>query len=419
VKTVVAADGELVYVDLIENDVLELILAALDGALARYPDLVWPGIKSKGEVVSLTADRRPVLVPLERLGSVQGYSGASVFVCYFLDSSVDDLKLLPSRPLVIKIGAHTSLQRELRVKNFWPSHPSGHDGRFALPFFLSKRDPVTKRGVLISHFSGENIFAIDGWQLQLADLWSLLRKDPVPEEQLMKSNSELFELVHGIHREGRVNCQRRSINLYKEYAYYLRHQNRKAGVAHDTFGSEAEVVAFGKSWSNPSRILEAIRRMAPVEVACGPVHGDLHPKNVVFGQHDVVNVIDFGWATKSGHIVRDYVLMELNYRAMTFPSGVSFESLEAMSRNLDPDEDNVAIPDARLESRMKLIRDGVWEQVRNNGVVSSWDVEYLVPMFLVAYGLLKHLDNARNQSALLMTLLSLGDRISAKLLVTA
>jgi hypothetical protein len=42
---------------------------------------------------------------------------------------------------------------------------------------------------------------------------------------------------------------------------------------------------------------------------------------------------------------------------------------------------------------------------------NGWYEEYLVPFFLVAYGLLVHLESARNQRALLATVLASAQRI--------
>jgi serine/threonine protein kinase len=49
-----------------------------------------------------------------------------------------------------------------------------------------------------------------------------------------------------------------------------------------------------------------------------PVHGDLHPDNVVIDRNGVPHLIDFAWAHKSRDVLIDYVLLENSIRFMAF-----------------------------------------------------------------------------------------------------
>ena len=61
---------------------------------------------------------------------------------------------------------------------------------------------------------------------------------------------------------------------------------------------------------------------------------------------------------------------------------------------------------------MQLLERGLWADFEKRKLISeSWESEYSIPLFLVSFGLLKHFDSARNQSALLRLILGLGARI--------
>jgi aminoglycoside phosphotransferase (APT) family kinase protein len=170
---------------------------------------------------------------------------------------------------------------------------------------------------------------------------------------------------------------------------------------------DERTIMFGLTWPNPVQVLHRVLALPPIEGACGPVHGDLHPKNIVLDKQMQPSIIDFGWAQRQGHLVRDYALMEVNLRAMTLPSHVPFGALLSHAREFAPGIQPYGA-DAIIRDRSNLIRRGIWARMTQQGVVESWDWEYVVPLFMVAFGLLKHLDSARNQMALLLTVLGLA-----------
>lgn len=164
-------------------------------------------------------------------------------------------------------------------------------------------------------------------------------------------------------------------------------------------------------WPNPSTI---IRRIIEQSLLCtgylGAVHGDLHPKNIVLDSFDSAQIIDFGWADVDCHIVLDYVLLDLNLRGVTLPSQVSEQGILQLAGFLDECADVTGFPAAARE-RARIIRDVIWKKARAYAIVADWGREYLIPLFLVGYGLLVHLDSARNQPALVATVLQLAKRL--------
>ena len=112
-----------------------------------------------------------------------------------------------------------------------------------------------------------------------------------------------------------------------------------------------------------------------------------------------------GWTRKDAPIVLDYVLLDINLRSMTLPSQVEESDVLKIARFL---------PGARkprrlrrsVQARVDLIREAIWNRMEEQGVVRDWLEEYVIPFFIVAYGLLRHLDAARNQIALVATVLA-------------
>jgi hypothetical protein len=399
-------------VDLLDEPRLTLILTALDRALAAHPERIWPNVAKNP-----LDDPVPVLVPLDRMGAAQGYSGASVFVAYFIDERPGGGgRHRPSRPLVVKIGDHRRLEREKKAADLWPPDPEGQDARFARPFFLSDPD-ANKEAVLIAPFSSSTQFAASLRRLTIVDLYTDLTAADGGrgvEDQIARVR-DLYDLIHGIHARGLDVCDRVQIDFERHYRLSLRELSSTHEVTRGLFGDGPTSEAYGRTWANPNRVLEAINALPAVEGTWGSVHGDLHPKNVVFDKYNRSHVIDFGWASDKGHIVRDYVLMEINLRAMTLSSQVSVEELIAFGAQLSLADPAVGSSSEDIQRRARILREALWAKAVDNRIVEDWDREYLVPMFLVAYGLIKYLDTARNQTALLITILSLADRLAPQL----
>jgi hypothetical protein len=357
-----------------------------------------------------------VLVPLERLGAAQGFSGASVLIGYFMD---DSRTYLPSKPLVIKLDRFEKLENELANSRSWPRHPFEDNSRFAHPFWLQAMRPKAgSAAVLVAPFASEGALNLEqaGWRLRLNDLWQLLTANTEPSAtRINRHLSDLYELMYQVHRDGHVKCGTREVTYREEYGKYLRGlDDPVAPIPRALFGNESLTRLFGEEWPNPGAVVRRVLDLPEFSACCGPVHGDLHPKNVVVDRNLRVNVIDYGWASRSGHIIKDYVLMEANLRAVTLSSHADFGLVRALADCITPSIPEI-LATGPVGFREATIRSCLWKQVLQNRLVSDWEREYVIPLFLVTYGLLKHMDDARNQISLLLTVLSLARHVDLRL----
>ncbi len=404
-----AAHGGGLLVDFLDGRTLHLVAEALTALLRHHKPRVWPSILN---AAAGSYEPQPVLVPLERLGGGQGYSGASVLIAYYRDGVRVHM---PSTPLVLKIGTARDLREEEANAKSWPRHPSGQDTRFAYPLMLWPSSArADEQAVLIAPFSSAQapIARGSGWTLRLNDLWGLLQHGS-DDARAGECLTEVYDLLDGIHKAGRIDCAQKDFSYPEEYAWYLRDLHDKLRhVPELLFGTQPISEAFGQLWPNPLHVVDSVLAMPRFTGACGAVHGDLHPKNVVLDNHYRPCIIDFGWAGPEHHVVRDYALMDVNLRAMTLPSQVPLAEVAALADAVLPGDRSPSLSDAILAGRHRLVAQSVWRLLDEHDLVADWEKEYLVPLFLVSFGLLKHLDNARNQHALMLTVLCLARRVA-------
>ena len=392
------------YIDALPRDQLVGIGRALDKALKEHRDRVWPCLVQARDA----ARHEQVLVPLSRLSAPQGYSGASVFIAYWRGAGARRASL----PLIVKVGDRSTLEGERHRAARVPPHPGGADARLARPLSLER---VSDKWVLISPFASMTTTNDGGttYEFRIEDLWKRLH-DSATYDDLEASLSKTYKLIHQMHGDGRTRPRRRGMKYNKQYLPYLRGiDSSRRTLATSLFGRDRSTRMFERSWTNPLRVMDKLLTEG-FRGARGPIHGDLHPKNIVFEDEKDSNptIIDFGWANADAHVVADYVLMDVNLRAMTLATHVSATAAVQLAEMLDRDAD---VPgDEAIEVRARLIKKVLWPQVAP--FVVDWDREYLVPLFLMSLGLLRYLHNARNQTALLALVLAAGDRIDQRLL---
>jgi hypothetical protein len=181
-----------------------------------------------------------------------------------------------------------------------------------------------------------------------------------------------------------------------EYRWYLR-DDAAASNIRSTLGTDARkprMEFLGATILNPLHALRNgfnVRRSLPL----GPVHGDLHPNNVVFDANWEAHLIDFAWSHRSGHVLKDFVLMENSMRFLLFPRCIDLRRQLAFDRSLL--EEEFTIPTAGRSA------DGLGNHYNRLGRLvrtlranartvsgSTYDfTDYLAAQFLVLYGLLK------------------------------
>ncbi len=261
------------------------------------------------------------------------------------------------------------------------------------------------------------------------DLWKQLRMRPGSDNQPRHLRKEtilqrVFDHLYLPHRKGGSSCRRkRSFAL--EYGKYLR------GIWGSDPRSEPgwwkyweltwappskrRISAFGKEHTNPLWVLACLRDQE-YDFHCGAIHGDLHPKNVVLSEEEP-HIIDFGWAQPDEHVAKDFVLLECNLRFMLLRRDMDIESTQRFARWI---EWNKRVPEVSCDycsRRMQLVRRLREIAAKHLPDTKDWDKEYVIPLFLTAFGLLKHLGAADNQIAAVMTILALADYIEDRNLV--
>jgi len=394
---------------------------ALMAALERLIDSVdvksvWPAVfdhRSGGNLIPPN-EVQIVVLPLDRIGAPAGASGAGVYIAYYSHAPTSGSALLASPPLVVKIGKADKLQDEMNGARAWPTLSPQDAERFARPIFLDLED--TDWAVLVAPFHSKFDVAEDGTRntIEVRDLWRLLENRDEPLglgtehwKKIKKCVEEALDAVQSPHRATFAKRKREVQSYSSAYDWYLRATTGTGRLCHIPkliFGSEPTVEAFGKKWDNPVLLVEELISGREFSGYVGAIHGDLHPKNIVLNHENVARIIDFGWAKREAHIVQDYLLLDLNIRGTTLPSQMAEADVLALASFLDPIQGVATLPKS-VRRRAKIIKDVIWERA-NARAVEDWKTEYLIPLLLVGYGLLVHLDSARNQPALVATVLA-------------
>jgi Ternary complex associated domain 9 len=404
---------------------------ALMGTLERLLssellEQVWPAaFDRKQEKNGLSHEEIDIVVlPLDRIGAPPGASGARVFVAYYSHrESSSASRCLASPPLVVKMGSRDKLLTEIDFRKSWPTLGQDIRARFAMPIKLDDTNPDI--AVLIAPFRSRYAPDQEGLRngVGVVDLWSLLHK---PEElkavvewrTIENCIAQALAAMDAPHRNNKATYSRSKTSYYRAYDWYLRNTYAPPGAQSDRghipeliFGKESHVAAFGRRWPNPVSVISDIMDPSIIhEATVGAVHGDLHPKNIVLGHSDVVQIIDFGWSCSGAPVVVDYLLLDLNLRGTTLPSQLGEQEALAIGNFLDESQDPSGLHPL-LIPRARLIKEQIWRPLREKKIVLNWSSEYLIPFFIIAYGLLVYLDAARNQPAMIASVLHAADRI--------
>lgn len=171
-------------------------------------------------------------------------------------------------------------------------------------------------------------------------------------------------------------------------------------------------------------VLRRLASLPELSLRVGFIHGDLHPRNIVFADDGTPRVIDFGWARPPDdpedppqlqHIVKDFVLLEANLRFMTLPPFLPYDEVTALADWIGMGNNPPTVKHAECKLRIDLISELREVGERHIGGCSDWDAEYVVPLFLVSLGLLKHSHSADCPWAARYTVLALAKHLDAYL----
>lgn len=427
-----AASGIRLTPDLMDEAHRQAVAQAAEELIRNKKLLpeIWPGAHDARDRKGIPLDLGEVelvVLHLDRIGAPKGASGAQVFAAYFAHQPPPPAEsgFLPSPPLIMKLGDPDELMRgEYQFIEKWPTLTGDVRARLALPMHLSQ---VGSLGVLWSPFRSD--YRVDqsgkGQRLGLADLWTLLNSPGELENpssfdagRIGRLVGDALHIMAALHRANRARYGREEAKYGELYKWYLRDTttdgHRRQILLDSLFGDGATTRRFGQDWPNPRKLIaKIVDEQRAFRGILGPGHGDLHPKNIVLGLGDSVHIIDFGWARERLHVVVDYVLLDINLRSITLPSQMLETDILRLAAYLTLEEDAERLPDS-VRGRARVIRDAIWDRAVNvEKVVQDWRAEYLIPYFIVAYGLLVYLDAARNQEALIATVLAAAKEIEA------
>lgn len=409
------------------------------GGALNFGELIWPAIIGQD-----TRRLAPTLylVPLSRLGAVQGYSGNHVMIGYFMDG-----KILPSRPMVIKISQPkkaNKLRDEAERASSVRLHVAYNPDSFAIPLHFESVDGY---GVLWSPFSSNKPIlqsykteTASRLSLGIEDLWFHLRENeygshvtrrgqqPVKDAQ-DHSNSidpcgvieKVFYLLKPVHLQG-GRAAYRLRRLYHEYKAYLRGFNDGWGSQWaEIWGpaTQKRITVDGRRRANPLWVLDQIRQLEPKKLLCGGVHGDLHPRNIIFSEAAAPHIIDFGWAAEDTHIVKDFVLLECNLRFMVLRPELTAGEIAKLAAWVTFGAPPPKTANKYVNKRIQMISKIREEAQRLLDKCESLDTQYTIPLFLTSLGLLKHLRDTDNQFAAVQSVLSLAGYLADSRLLAA
>ena len=247
------------------------------------------------------------LQPLERYGE----KAKKLFLVYF------DLEKT-TRPFVVKIAAESDMQKEL-----------GGIKHISLYVDDAKNTADCCQadiGALLYRHAGATTADKVGSSKEFGEVAYDLT---VPTDSLICCLNEVYSKMETAHRAAKPE----EIDLLEEdkgYEWYLRN-NRPSRIeailgelrkVHDTFEF------LGAQIYNPLYAIREVHKKRTCKV--GPVHGDLHPKNIILdGNYQKVGLIDFAWSAYPRHTLVDYTLLENSLRFMLFPGFCSLpEQLE-------------------------------------------------------------------------------------------
>ena len=316
------------------------------------------------------------VTPLERYG----FGGAKLYKGFFA-------KDMTGIPFVVKVNDKEKIKKEvtslLSVRtNFKPCLISSS----FKPGYIDTYGAVTY----------ELITREENKTLELKE-WII--NDNIPGAQVAEKLRELYERIYPTaHQAGKPTGIVFSQEYQKVDKDYLRNGLARSRIeqAIGKHPSKEECIVLGTEIPNPLLILnEGFKN----EVYCyvGPVHGDLHSSNVMLGNKEEPNLIDFAWADPTGHLLKDFVLMENSLRFMLFPEYIHPDDQLKVDQALLEEEGFNKIRDidfsntsskklfCRLSESIRVIR------VAAKRCTYGGDFnEYLASQFLVLYGLLSY-----------------------------
>jgi hypothetical protein len=390
----------------------------------QVQEIVWPALGLPDFKQASVQNVRLTLLPLDRIGQVEGFSGSQVLVGYF--SATHSGAVFHSHPLVIKTlknGASDKLREE--CENALSIKPFAYDKKddFAIPIFFDDKQVGYKLLWAICSVTNpiktvEPPLEAATRGIRVVDLRVPLKSEN--NEQIENVVHGVFELLTNFHRRFEM-ASRNEVSVDDQYNRYLRDMWEKKG---DNWGErwtsvwgtrdKKLVPGAGDGAINPLWLVDQLKTMQyPMQL--GATHGDLHPGNIILKEGRLPTIIDFGWARDKSHITKDFVLLECNFRFITLRTELQAEEVQTFANWICCDSTPPERLGEYLQGRAKLIQLLRSKAKNVFPKETDWDKEYIIPLFIVALGLLRFVSQYSNQHAALCFVRSSATYLTHKL----
>jgi hypothetical protein len=334
--------------------------------------------------------------PIPRIGT----SGAKVFVATFGSH----------RPYIVKIDAQKDIDKEAGALRDMCAFFPDTDGWHATPANANRDKPggiAYKHQVAIS----DNELPLDAGDV--GELEGLLLDSAVDSARMVAKMKEVFDTCFAIaHAKGEIKMGDRTLYADYERLGYLRSDRTSDSPPYpnDVIASSLglasssderpEAGADGFETVNPLHAVAKFFRRE-VKCACGPIHGDLHFRNIMLDKrHSAPHLIDFKWAAPLEHIMADFTMLEATLRFFNVPRHLSLEVGRSLNKSLLEeggwsDCDHLLVGNApdlvnygnKLPGLLKLVRETARAVIERSCGPGSFEFnEYLASLFLMLYG---------------------------------
>lgn len=295
-------------------------------------------------------------------------TGGTLFVV-----KLDDSKIIHSEEKAIK-----------KIKSFFPDALSGYDPEYN-----------ENRGVLAYKHFGTT---------RPADADKTLDLERIAYDRNY-SNSKFVQVLKILYDEHCITaheaCEPKEHIFIKEYRWYLRNMAAKIRIESvlGTNSKRNQIDLMGTKIFNPLKALHKGFQQS-VKFMAGPIHGDMHPTNVILDTHLTPYLIDFAWANRDGHVLKDFVLMENSLRFMLFPHHVNWQLHKKFNTDLLREDGYECLKSSPYKeshlgwhyNRLSLALEVIRKTAKKMGGDGYNFDEYLSAQFLVLFGLLKFND---------------------------
>lgn len=315
-----------------------------------------------------------------------GFSGARLLLVYFK-------KRPAGLPFLLKIAKLKKAEDEHAATKVLASDVE--DANFAEDCVFSASDGDRKWGALLYRHRGTDRPAEAAAPQALREI---IYDPKISKSALRLILKKVFDRLENAHL--RQSTKRVSIKPHFK-RYFRKH------VARDrirrVLGSEVHskrMTFLGARIYNPLKYLKSLPKYARLSVA--PIHGDLHPDNIVIDRDRVPHLIDFAWAHKRRDVLIDFALLESSVRFMAFASAGAINLSDQL--NVDRillDENgfnrisslNFSSPARREDYARLACVVGVIRKRARALVGDEFSMRrYLLTQFILLYGLLRYRD---------------------------